>query len=131
MPQPGGAKGLECDKFSRQAVEKQVDHWFGLFMNRPNHQAIQYLHVDSWECGSQNWSKIFAQEFQRRRGYDIIPLLPIYAGVPMQGGDDILRDIRKTINELVNEVFFVTVSQKAKEYGVQAQQRKRCPHHGL
>lgn len=82
----GGAKGLECDKFSRQAVEKQVDHWFGLFMNRPNHQAIQYLHVDSWECGSQNWSKNFAQEFQRRRGYDIIPLLPIYAGVPMQGG---------------------------------------------
>jgi len=123
----GGAKGLECDKFSRQAVEKQVDLWFGLFMNRPNHQAIQYLHVDSWECGSQNWSKNFAQEFQRRRGYDIIPLLPIYAGVPMQGGDDILRDIRKTINELVNEVFFVTISQKAKEYGVQLSSESVAP----
>ncbi len=123
----GGAKGLECDKFSRQAVEKQVDHWFGLFMNRPNHQAIQYLHVDSWECGSQNWSKIFAQEFQRRRGYDIIPLLPIYAGVPMQGGDDILRDIRKTINELINEVFFATVAQKAKEYGVQLSSESVAP----
>ncbi len=123
----GGAKGLECDKFSKEAVEKQVDHWFGLFMNRPNHQAIQYLHVDSWECGSQNWSKNFAQEFQRRRGYDIIPLLPIYAGIPMKGGDETLRDIRKTINELVNEVFFVTVAQKAKEYGVQLSSESVAP----
>jgi hypothetical protein len=114
----GGAKGLECDKFSRRAVEKQIDHWFGLFMKRPNHHLIKYMHVDSWECGSQNWSQNFAQEFERRRGYDILPLLPVYAGVPMSGGEETLRDIRRTINELVNEVFFVTVAQKAKEYGV-------------
>ena len=123
----GGAKGLECDKFSRKAVEKQVDRWFGLFMNRSNHKAIQYLHVDSWECGSQNWSKNFAQEFERRRGYDIIPLLPLYAGVPMVGGEEVLRDIRKTIDELVNEVFFVTVAQKAKEYGVQLSSESVAP----
>ena len=123
----GGAKGLECDKFSRKAVEKQVDRWFGLFMQRPNHKAIQYLHVDSWECGSQNWSKNFAQEFERRRGYDIIPLLPIYAGVPIVGGEEVLRDIRKTIDELVNEVFFATVAQKAKEYGVQLSSESVAP----
>ena len=123
----GGAKGLECDKFSRKVVEKQLDRWFGLFINRPNHKAIQYLHVDSWECGSQNWSKNFAQEFERRRGYDIIPLLPLYAGVPMVGGEEVLRDIRKTIDELVNEVFFVTVAQKAKEYGVQLSSESVAP----
>ena len=123
----GGAKGLECDKFSKEAVGKQVDNWFGLFMNRPNHKAIQYLHVDSWECGSQNWSRNFAQEFERRRGYDIIPLLPIYAGVPMVGAEETLRDIRKTINELINEVFFKTVAQKAKEYGVQLSSESVAP----
>ena len=123
----GGAKGLECDKFSRQAVAKQVDSWFGLFMQRPNHKAVKYLHVDSWECGSQNWSRNFAQEFERRRGYDILPLLPIYAGVPMQGGEETLRDIRRTINELTNEMFFVTVAQKAKEYGVQLSSESVAP----
>ena len=123
----GGAKGLECDKFSRKAVAKQVDNWFGLFMNRPNHKAIKYLHVDSWECGSQNWSRNFAQEFERRRGYDIIPLLPIFAGVPMSGGEETLMDVRKTINELVNEVFFTTVAQKAKEYGVQLSSESVAP----
>ena len=123
----GGAKGLECDKFSRKVVEKQVDNWFGLFMKRPNHKAIQYLHVDSWECGSQNWSQNFAQEFERRRGYDILPLLPIYAGVPMRGGEETLRDIRRTINELINEVFFATVAQKAREYGVQLSSESVAP----
>ena len=123
----GGAKGLECDKFSKKVVEKQVDNWFGLFMKRPNHKAIQYLHVDSWECGSQNWSQNFAQEFERRRGYDILPLLPIYAGVPMRGGEETLRDIRKTINELINEVFFATVAQKAREYGVQLSAESVAP----
>jgi len=114
----GGAKGLECDKFSRQAVAKQIDAWFGRFMQRPNHKAIKYMHVDSWECGSQNWSRTFAQEFERRRGYDLLPLLPLYAGVPMSGGEEALRDIRLTINELINEVFFATAAQKAHEYGV-------------
>ena len=123
----GGAKGLECDKFSRKAISKQVDRWFGLFMNRPNHKVVKYLHVDSWECGSQNWSRNFAQEFERRRGYDIIPLLPVYAGVPMMGAEETLRDIRKTINELVDEVFFVTVAQKAKEYGVQLSSESVAP----
>ena len=123
----GGARGLECDKFSREAVAKQVDRWFGLFMNRPNRKAIEYLHVDSWECGSQNWSKNFAQEFERRRGYDILPLLPVYAGVPMVGGEEALRDIRKTIDELVNEVFFATVAQKAKDYGVRLSAESVAP----
>ena len=123
----GGAKGLECDKFSRKAVEKQIESWFGLFMQRPNHRAVKYMHVDSWECGSQNWSKNFAQEFERRRGYDLMPLLPVYAGVPMRGGEETLRDIRRTINELVNEVFFVTVAQKAKEYGVQLSSESVAP----
>ena len=123
----GGARGLECDKFSREAVGKQVDSWFGLFMQRPHHRVIRYLHVDSWECGSQNWSRNFAREFQRRRGYDLLPLLPLYAGVPMCGGDEVLRDIRTTIDELVNEVFFATVVQKARAYGVQISSESVAP----
>ena len=123
----GGAKGLECDKFSKEAIKKQVDNWFGLFMNRPNHKAIQYLHVDSWECGSQNWSKHFAEEFKQRRDYDLLPYLPVYAGVPIENAEQVLRDIRTTINELVNEVFFVTAKQKADEYGVRISSESVAP----
>ncbi len=114
----GGGKGLECDKFSREAVEKQIDNWFGKFMQRPHHEVIKYMHVDSWECGSQNWSRLFLNEFIRRRGYDLKQVLPIMAGVAMIEGDLMLREVRQTINELTNEVFFATCAQKARQYGV-------------
>ena len=123
----GGAKGLECDKFSREAVEKQVDAWFGQFMKRPHHDVVKYLHVDSWECGSQNWSKNFADEFNRRRGYNLLSVLPVMAGVPIIHGEDVLRDIRQTINDLTNDVFFATVARKAREYGVKLSSESVAP----
>ncbi len=126
----GGAKGLECDKFSSEAVSKQVDSWFGLFKQRPHADVVKYLHVDSWECGSQNWSRNFAQEFKARRGYDLIPWLPVMIGIPIESAtksDQVLRDIRLTINDLINEKFFVTVAQKAKEYGVQLSSESVAP----
>lgn len=114
----GGAKGLECDKFSAYAVKKQVSSWFGAFMKRQHSSVVKYMHVDSWECGSQNWSRNFADEFRRRRGYDLMPLLPVMAGVPMVNAEQVLRDVRQTIDELKNDVFFATVASCAREYGV-------------
>ena len=125
----GGGRGLECDKFSASAVNKQIDHWFGLFMQRPHHDIVKYMHVDSWECGSQNWSKNFPGEFRRRRGYDLLPFLPVYAGVHIDDtaearrlgltSEQVLRDIRLTINDLLQDVFFATVRERAHHYGVQ------------
>ena len=118
----GGGKGLECDKFSEAAVRKQISHWFGEFMKRPHHDVVKYMHVDSWECGSQNWSKDFAEEFQRRRGYDLLPWLPTMVGIPIESAaksEAVLRDVRQTINDLLQERFFKTVKACAQEYGVQ------------
>ena len=117
----GGGKGLECDKFSETAVRKQVGNWFGEFMKRPHHDVVKYMHVDSWECGSQNWSKDFAEEFQRRRGYDLLPWLPVMVGIPIESAaksEAVLRDVRQTINDLLQERFFKTVKACAQEYGV-------------
>jgi len=114
----GGGKGLECDKFSAAAVKKQITHWFGEFKKRPHSEVVKYMHVDSWECGSQNWSRNFAEEFQRRRGYDLLAFMPVYAGYPMKDYDRVLRDIRLTVNDLLQDVFFATVAQQAKAHGV-------------
>ena len=77
----GGGKGLECDKFSAKAVNKLIDNWFAKFTELPSGHVVKYLHVDSWECGCQNWSETFAQEFMRRRGYDLMPWLPVMAAI--------------------------------------------------
>ena len=123
----GGGKGLECDKFSSQAVEKQIDNWFGKFMQRPHHEVIKYMHVDSWECGSQNWGYNFVNEFIRRRGYNITEVLPVLVGVPMVESELILREMRQTIDDLTNDVFFATVAQKARQYGVQLSTESVAP----
>lgn len=121
----GGGRGLECDKFSRDAIRKQLKNWFeAIYARAPKDVAqrvLTRLHVDSWECGSQNWSKNFADEFNKRRGYDITPWLPVMAGVPMQSAEkqeEVLRDIRLTIAELIDNVFFDEMEKAAHRYGV-------------
>ena len=123
----GGAKGLECDKFSADAVKKQVNNWFDLFMQRPHHEVVKYMHIDSWECGSQNWSRNFAHEFQQRRGYDLKHYLPVYAGVPVENAEKVLHDIRLTINDLINDVFFQTLADEAHQRGMQLSSESVAP----
>lgn len=120
----GAGRGLECDKFSRDAVGKQIDNWFGAVYRSLDpevaRRVLKILYVDSWECGSQNWSDRFAAEFRARRGYDLMPWLPLYAGVPMVSAEEserVLRDIRTTIGELIHDVFFDVLAEKADTYG--------------
>ena len=120
----GAGRGLECDKFSRTAVSKQIDNWFGRVYHTMDAEVVKrvlkVLYVDSWECGSQNWSEEFAAEFKARRGYDLMPWLPLFAGVPMvsaERSEQVLRDVRETIGELIHDVFFDVLAAKADEYG--------------
>ncbi|MCM1355032.1 MAG: discoidin domain-containing protein [Staphylococcus sp.] len=119
----GAGRGLEADKFSRDAVAKQVDNWFGRVFEKVDPETaknvLKYMHVDSWECGSQNWSANFASEFKRRRGYDLMPYLPLFAGIPMDDvktSERVLRDVRTTAAELVVDVFYDVLAAKAKDY---------------
>lgn len=119
----GDAKGLECDKFSPDVVAKQFDNWFARVFEKTDsltaHRVLKYMHVDSWECGSQNWSKNFRGEFLKRRGYDIFPYLPLFAGFPIDNvkeSERILRDVRTTIAELVVDVFYKVLAEKARLY---------------
>jgi hypothetical protein len=120
----GGGKGLECDKFSEAAVQKQFDNWFGAAFTKTDstlaHRVLKFMHIDSWECGSQNWSDNFVKEFRIRRGYDLLPYLPLMAGYPIdnvQKSEQVLRDVRTTIAELIDEVFYKVMVKNAKAYG--------------
>lgn len=126
----GTGKGLEVDKFSPAAVRKLFNSWYALFLNRPHSDVVKYLHIDSWECGSQNWGYQFAEEFKARRGYDLIPYLPIMAGVPMESAsryEQVLKDIRLTINDLVNEKFFKTFTDLAHEQNIEVSHESIAP----
>lgn len=120
----GGGKGLECDKFNPEAVRLQFDKWFAEAMRQAGpgvtNEVLKMFHIDSWECGSQNWSPVFRSEFKKRRGYDCLPYIIAMTGVPVQSADvseRFLYDVRQTIIELVNDNFYVTLKNLAHDKG--------------
>ncbi|KQB39950.1 glycosyl hydrolase [Flavobacterium aquidurense] len=130
----GAGRGLEVDKFNPVAVRFQLDHWFGEMLRVAGPElaskVVKILHIDSWECGSQNWSPVFRNEFKTRRGYDIVDYLPVMAGIPVndiQTSEKVLYDIRKTIAELVCDNFFATMADEAKKANVKFSSENVAP----
>ncbi len=126
----GDGKGLEVDKFSAEATRKLFASWYELFLKRPHGNVVKYLHIDSWECGSQNWGCHFAEEFKARRGYDLLPYLPVMAGVPLESAgkyEQVLKDVRLTVNDLVHEKFFATFTGLAHERGLKVSHESTAP----
>lgn len=121
----GVGAGLECDKFNPEAIKLQFNRWYGEALKQAGPElaprVLNSFHIDSWECGSQNWSPVFREEFQKRRGYDLLPYLPAMAGIPVESAETserVLYDLRKTISELVVDKFYNTLAGLAKEKGV-------------
>lgn len=130
----GPGKGLECDKFSEKAVQKQFDNWIGTIINKTDPElakkVMKQILIDSWECGSQNWSDNFSSEFAKRRGYDLMPFLPLLAGFPIesaQNSEQVLFDVRQTISDLVTDVFFKVMHDNAHKYGCELMAESVAP----
>lgn len=126
-PAPPEATGLECDKFSPDAVELNFNHYTKDIINdagEENAKVLTGILCDSWESctGSQNWSSEFRDEFRKRRGYEVLNYLPTFAGFIVGSReltDRFLQDIRQTMSDLVSENFFGTMSRLAHEHGLQ------------
>jgi hypothetical protein len=109
-PEPG--LGFEADKFDTLAFDAHYDTYVGKLIRKVQPQNNKssggwtMIHIDSWEMGAQNWSPDFRQEFRKRRGYDLLPFLPVYSG-RIGGSREIserfLWDLRQTSNELIIE----------------------------
>ncbi len=122
----GKGAGLESDKFNPEAIRLQFDSWFGKALDVAGKdlasRVVKVFHVDSWECGSQNWSPVFRNEFKKRRGYDLVTYLPVMAGIPINSADfseRVLYDVRQTISELVVDKFYKELKTLVNERGIQ------------
>ena len=72
-----GAAGPVLNHYNQVAVEKFLnrmsDHLFPAIQGLKGFRA---MFCDSMELEGANWCHDFAEEFQRRRGYDVTPYLP-------------------------------------------------------
>ncbi|MBM3854092.1 MAG: glycosyl hydrolase, partial [Verrucomicrobia bacterium] len=108
-PAPMPGLGFESDKFDPAALDAHLEQFAGLLIreigpNRRPGRGLTTLHFDSWEMSAQNWSANFRGEFQRRRGYDLLPFLPAMTGRvvgSVELTERFLWDLRQTAQELV------------------------------
>ena len=120
----GAGAGLEADKFSAEAARTQFNGWFGEALKRVGPElagkALCRNHLDSWECGSQNWSPGFRKEFIQRCGYDPVPWLPTMNGVPIGSAElseRFLYDVRSTAATLVCDNFYKSMEKLGRDQG--------------
>ena len=71
------------------------------------------IFCDSLEVGGENWTPNLLAEFQKRRGYDLTPLLPALFGELGPKTLDIRHDWGQTVTELFNDYFNTTFKKLA------------------
>lgn len=120
------ATGFEVDKMDPVAIKKYFTHYLDMYQNATgglmgDKGGLQFMVTDSWECGAQNWTQNMPQEFQKRRGYSMLPWMPVLAGYIVQSGDAsdrFLFDFRKTIAEMTSEYHYDGLTDILKTYGM-------------
>ncbi len=136
-----GAAGPILNHMDKVAVRKYLDHMSDTIQKKtgPLSQYLRAFFTDSMELEGCNWTKDFAEEFQKRRGYDIMPYLPFilfkvgrlggvidenYGAVKTSGfTEDIKRvrfDFELTKAELLRERFTLTYLQWCKDQKVKS-----------
>ncbi|MBZ5496108.1 MAG: glycoside hydrolase [Acidobacteriia bacterium] len=109
-----GADGFVLNHYDRAAVEGYLrnvgDRLMQAFRAQPPHAVF----CDSLEVYESDWTGDFLEEFHKRRGYDLKPHLP---ALVMDLGSEsaaIRQDWGRTLTELFNERFMVSVHDWAR-----------------
>jgi len=98
-----GGEGLAVDFFSSSAVDVQWENVAKIYLAEAGPlvgKTLKYCGTDSFEDGYPNWTEKMLTEFQRYRGYDPKPFLPVLAGRLVGSAelsDRFLHDYRKTL----------------------------------
>ena len=125
QPAQWDAMGMECDKMSVEAVTFHCRHVLedikkhvGDLIGNP---GLSTLYFDSYEAGDPTWTPKMREEFKTRRGYDLVPYLPILAKRTLVNDSETERfkkDFKRTIMDLYRDCYWATPRSLAHEYGL-------------
>ena len=94
-------------------------------------KTLKYLHTDSWEIELANWTPTLREEFQKRRGYDLLPWLPVLAGRIVnsrEASDRFLFDYRQTLGDLAIDNHYRLFRDNAHKHGIGIHPESGGPH---
>jgi hypothetical protein len=116
--------GIFSDAMNPEALDKLWEVTMAPLvqeMSPEERKGLIGLEDDSWEGGKFTWTKNFPAEFRKRRGYDLVPYLPVLAGAGI--GDaatrqQIERDYKVTISDLMADYHYGHLEKLCKEHGL-------------
>lgn len=109
-PASHNATGLEVDKLDKAAWNRYFQTYIGMYKEAAGgmlgQRGVTHMLVDSYEAGPATWTPALPEEFKARRGYDLLPWLPVLTGRIIgsaERSEQFMRDWRQTIGELFTE----------------------------
>ncbi|WP_420146920.1 glycosyl hydrolase, partial [Spirosoma sp.] len=112
---PGGA-GLVVDYFDKTAVRQYLTRFDSTLARLP--QKPRAVYNDSYEVYGANWSATFADEFRKRRKYDLNSQLTAFLDTTgTEAGILVKQDFHQTLSELLHDGFTATWTGWARTKG--------------
>jgi hypothetical protein len=121
-PSSEEGRGLECDKFSKKAIETHYNAFIRTAIdNLEGINSMQYIEIDSYEMAMQNWTDDLDSIFKAEKGYDLIPFLPLFAGrfvESPEASDAVLSDFRRFTCDLTTNNYYGHFTELANRDGL-------------
>ncbi len=108
-----GAEGFVLDHYDKAAVEHHLLAVGNRLMQGFGSNPPYAVFSDSLEVFGSDWSSDFLSEFQKRRGYDVLPYLPALVGDMGEQTRAIRHDWGKTLTELADEHYLTPIREWA------------------
>lgn len=121
---PDSGIGLDCDKFSKAALDQHFDKFLSPLLEKLKPwcgKTLVALMMDSWEAGKQNWTSDLLFFFREKCGYDPTPWLLAMTGRVVKSVDAterFLYDMRRAQTDMFNENFLMHFKERAGRYGL-------------
>ena len=119
-PASKAGEGLEVDKLDPEAVALHFAAYVGR-LAAIGSPAFKGVLVDSYEAGAQNWTRGLERQFRERKGYDLRPWLPVFAGYVVESvaaSERTLTDFRQVVSERFATSFAGTLQRLCHEAGL-------------
>ncbi len=113
-----GAEGYVIDHDNLSVVSKFIDQIGNKEVEACGANLPYSVFCDSLEVGGEDWTDNFLAEFQRRRGYDLLPLLPALVDDRIPRAVEIRHDWGQTLTELFNDSFVKPLRSLAEDHKI-------------
>lgn len=124
-PAPAEATGLEVDKLDPEAWTRYFHTYLDMYKKasggRMGARGVQYVLTDSYEAEHETWTPGMFREFETRRGYALVPMMPVLAGEIIgspEQSDRFLFDWRATLGDLIADNYTRLSEIAREEYGM-------------